>query len=82
MQSLNPESRAMLPRMAFSSYGTRFREPKLDEGFEDITKVDFLVCLCAFLFPRHFVVCLTGRMLVPTPIQFIFAMNHVTSQLF
>ncbi|KAF2100576.1 PNK3P-domain-containing protein [Rhizodiscina lignyota] len=37
----NPENRAMLPRMAFNSFTSRFRDPSLEEGFQDITKVDF-----------------------------------------
>ena len=39
----NPEKRAMLPKMAFSGFKSRYREPKVEEGFEDITKVDFTV---------------------------------------
>lgn len=31
----------MLPRMAFTSFAARYREPKLEEGFDDITRVDF-----------------------------------------
>ena len=41
---MNPESRTMLPKMAFSGFASRYREPTLDEGFQDITKVDFKVC--------------------------------------
>lgn len=41
----NPEKRAMLPKMAFSGFASRYREPKLEEGFQDITKVDFKVNL-------------------------------------
>jgi bifunctional polynucleotide phosphatase/kinase len=40
---MNPEKRAMLPKMAFSGFTARFRQPKVEEGFEDITKVDFQV---------------------------------------
>nr|POE85563.1 bifunctional polynucleotide phosphatase/kinase [Quercus suber] len=39
--AFNPEKRVQLPRMAFSSFASRYREPKLEEGFEDITIVDF-----------------------------------------
>lgn len=39
----NPEKRTMLPKMAFSGFVSRYREPKLEEGFQDITKVDFKV---------------------------------------
>lgn len=40
---MNPESRAMLPKVAFTGFASRYREPSLKEGFEDITKVDFEV---------------------------------------
>ncbi|KAF2418763.1 putative DNA 3'-phosphatase Tpp1 [Tothia fuscella] len=39
---LNPEKRTMLPMVAFTSYAQRRQEPRLDEGFQDITKVDFV----------------------------------------
>lgn len=39
---LNPEDRTLLPKMAFSSFASRYREPKLEEGFQDITKVAFV----------------------------------------
>ncbi|RMZ84393.1 hypothetical protein DV738_g636, partial [Chaetothyriales sp. CBS 135597] len=41
-QLMNPEGRAMLPGIAFRSFLQRLQEPKLDEGFEDITTVDFV----------------------------------------
>ena len=31
----------MLPRVAFTSFIARYREPTLKEGFIEITKVDF-----------------------------------------
>lgn len=34
----------MLPRMAFNGFVSRYREPKVEEGFQDIIKVDFQVC--------------------------------------
>ncbi|KAJ6284522.1 polynucleotide kinase 3 phosphatase-domain-containing protein [Bipolaris maydis] len=37
----NRESRTMLPHVAFSGFASRYREPKLAEGFVDIIKVDF-----------------------------------------
>ena len=40
---MNPEKRSMLPKMAFTSFVSRYREPKAEEGFQDITKVDFEV---------------------------------------
>ncbi|KAH0543644.1 hypothetical protein FGG08_002082 [Glutinoglossum americanum] len=39
--TLNPEKRAMLPTVAFTSFSARFREPTLKEGFADITRIDF-----------------------------------------
>ncbi|RMZ90267.1 hypothetical protein DV736_g2499, partial [Chaetothyriales sp. CBS 134916] len=38
---MNPEGRTMLPGIAFRSFLQRFQEPKIEEGFEDITVVDF-----------------------------------------
>lgn len=40
---MNPEKREMLPNVAFAGYTSRFRPPRLDEGFQDIINVDFLV---------------------------------------
>jgi hypothetical protein len=40
---MNPESRTMLPKMAFTGFASRYREPTADEGFDDITKVNFKV---------------------------------------
>ena len=42
---MNPEKRAMLPNMAFTGFAARYREPSAGEGFQDITKVDFKVCI-------------------------------------
>ncbi|ETN38028.1 polynucleotide kinase 3'-phosphatase [Cyphellophora europaea CBS 101466] len=41
VELMNPEKRDMLPGIAFKSFQQRFQEPKLDEGFDDITTVDF-----------------------------------------
>lgn len=41
VELMNPEKREILPGIAFKSFQQRFQEPKLNEGFEDITKVDF-----------------------------------------
>ncbi|EAA30326.3 PNK3P-domain-containing protein [Neurospora crassa] len=38
---LNPESRTSLPKLAFNSFNSRFKEPKVKEGFQDVTEVDF-----------------------------------------
>ncbi|KXL43394.1 MAG: hypothetical protein FE78DRAFT_152389 [Acidomyces sp. 'richmondensis'] len=40
-EPMNPEQRTLLPKIAFSSFVSRYQEPKLEEGFEDITRVDF-----------------------------------------
>ena len=40
---LNPEERAILPHSAFAGFASRFKEPKLKEGFEDIVRVEFKV---------------------------------------
>ncbi|KAI5207976.1 hypothetical protein AUEXF2481DRAFT_7921 [Aureobasidium subglaciale EXF-2481] len=38
---MNPESRTMLPRQAFTGFAGRYQPPGLNEGFVDITNVDF-----------------------------------------
>ncbi|TKA49887.1 hypothetical protein B0A49_11299, partial [Cryomyces minteri] len=38
---MNPEKRTLLPKIAFAGFLSRYREPTLQEGFQDITKVDF-----------------------------------------
>ncbi|GAB7348240.1 hypothetical protein MBLNU459_g6233t1 [Dothideomycetes sp. NU459] len=38
---MNPEERIMLPKMAFTGFASRYREPTLKEGLQDIVKVDF-----------------------------------------
>ncbi|GIC88424.1 putative DNA 3'-phosphatase Tpp1 [Aspergillus udagawae] len=40
-RSLNPESRAPLPGIAFGDFLKRFKEPTMEEGFSDIVRVDF-----------------------------------------
>ncbi|KAK3388743.1 PNK3P-domain-containing protein [Sordaria brevicollis] len=40
-KTLNPESRTSLPKLAFNGFNARFKEPKVKEGFEDVTEVDF-----------------------------------------
>ena len=39
----NPEKRTILPHIAFTSFSKRFREPKVDEGFQDVVVVPFKV---------------------------------------
>ncbi|KAH0553426.1 hypothetical protein GP486_006506 [Trichoglossum hirsutum] len=38
---LNPEKRAILPSVAFTSFTARFQKPTPEEGFTDIARVDF-----------------------------------------
>ncbi|KAK4145074.1 polynucleotide kinase 3 phosphatase-domain-containing protein [Dichotomopilus funicola] len=40
-KTLNPEARDALPKIAFTGFASRFKEPKLEEGFQDIIPVDF-----------------------------------------
>ncbi|PYH99159.1 polynucleotide kinase 3'-phosphatase [Aspergillus ellipticus CBS 707.79] len=40
-QTLNPESRSLLPGIAFGDFLRRFKEPAMDEGFQDIIRVEF-----------------------------------------
>ncbi len=39
----NPEERTILPYSAFAGFSSRFKEPKLSEGFQDILRIDFEV---------------------------------------
>lgn len=39
----------MLPGIAFSSYKSRFQEPKLEEGFSEVVEVEFKVRTSSFL---------------------------------
>ena len=39
----NPEKRTILPHSAFASFAARFKEPKLNEGFQDIVTAEFQV---------------------------------------
>lgn len=47
---MNPESRTMLPKLAFTGFASRYREPKVEEGFQDIVTVDFEVCPPSIVF--------------------------------
>ncbi|KAH7003060.1 polynucleotide kinase 3 phosphatase-domain-containing protein [Fusarium venenatum] len=40
-ESLNPESRLVLPKMAFTGFASRFKPPNVKEGFQDIVEVPF-----------------------------------------
>lgn len=42
-RKFNPEKRTILPHSAFAGFASRFKEPKMKEGFRDITKVEFQV---------------------------------------
>ncbi|KAF2035544.1 DNA kinase/phosphatase Pnk1 [Setomelanomma holmii] len=39
----NPESRTILPKLAFTGFASRYREPQVTEGFAEIIKADFKV---------------------------------------
>ena len=41
--TFNPEKRSILPHSAFSSFASRFKEPSMKEGFQDITNIEFQV---------------------------------------
>lgn len=41
---LNPERRDMLPFVAFTGFRSRFREPEVAEGFQEIVSVPFVFC--------------------------------------
>ncbi|KAH6637347.1 polynucleotide kinase 3 phosphatase-domain-containing protein [Chaetomium tenue] len=40
-EKLNPEARQALPKIAFSGFASRFKEPKIDEGFQEVIPVHF-----------------------------------------
>lgn len=40
-KAMNPEGRESLPKLAFTGFASRFREPKVNEGFQDIVEIDF-----------------------------------------
>ncbi|APA12430.1 hypothetical protein sscle_09g072000 [Sclerotinia sclerotiorum 1980 UF-70] len=40
-QTMNPEKRKSLPKLAFTSFTSRFQKPDLTEGFQDIIEVPF-----------------------------------------
>ncbi|KAL9621061.1 MAG: hypothetical protein Q9160_004446 [Pyrenula sp. 1 TL-2023] len=43
LKTMNPEKRAALPAAAFKGYASRYQEPTLKEGYQDIIQVDFQV---------------------------------------
>lgn len=45
---MNPEKRNILPKLAFTSFNSRYQRPELTEGFQDITEVPFKVRLTAY----------------------------------
>lgn len=38
---LNPEARQGLPRPAFTGFASRYKEPRVQEGFQDVTEIPF-----------------------------------------
>lgn len=67
----------MLPKMAFTGFASRYREPKISEGFEDITSVDFKVSALPRLFDwnLHCVVSHAARMIGSVTPEFAAAMQ-------
>jgi len=39
---MNPESREILPQLAFNNFNAKFQEPKVSEGFEEVITIDFV----------------------------------------
>ncbi|KAI4172241.1 MAG: hypothetical protein LQ343_003676 [Gyalolechia ehrenbergii] len=39
----NPDKRSILPHSAFASFASRFKQPKAEEGFQDLVPVEFQV---------------------------------------
>lgn len=39
--TLNPETRQGLPAQAFHGFASRYKEPRMNEGFQDVTEVLF-----------------------------------------
>ena len=46
VREFNPENRSILPHSAFVGFASRFKEPKVTEGFQDVVKVEFQVRDC------------------------------------
>jgi bifunctional polynucleotide phosphatase/kinase len=40
-RNMNPEARVALPKLAFNGFASRFKQPKTDEGFQEVVEVDF-----------------------------------------
>lgn len=40
-KEMNPEARSALPKLAFNGFASRFKQPQVKEGFQDIVEVDF-----------------------------------------
>lgn len=40
-KGLNPENRDNVPKIAFNSYSSRFKQPKTEEGFQDVIEAEF-----------------------------------------
>jgi len=55
-----------LPKVAFTSFASRFREPELKEGFEDIIKIDFKVSRGAYDEVIYAVMTLCPVLTIPT----------------
>ena len=62
---MNPESRQMLPKLAFTGFASRYLQPTITEGLEDITTVDFTVSPAAPYLDFCSLLCPLIRMLLP-----------------
>lgn len=40
---MNPENRTLLPGQAFQGFASRYQQPDLSEGFQDIVEITFQV---------------------------------------
>jgi hypothetical protein len=52
-QISDPEQKQIYPRIPFLALVARLEDPQLDEGFEDITKIDFEVGLICNSFAKR-----------------------------
>lgn len=56
----NPEMRIILPHSAFAGFASRFKEPQMQEGFQDIVHIEFEVSHSSRASPRDIVFMFIG----------------------
>lgn len=73
----------MLPKMAFTGFTSRYREPNISEGFEDIMPVDFKVSAIPQLFhwSLHCNVSHVARMIGSVTPEFAAALQRILASL-